>query len=357
MRPLRPLRPLRGIRLLDQTRLPLEVVYIDCADIETLAEAISSLRVRGAPAIGIAAAYGMALATLQSSATCFEALYKEVEAVGRLLATTRPTAVNLFWAISRMERVLLSCAQGLSPPQGSHPSLHAIKDRMLSEAHAILAEDIAANQRIGAYGAALIESGYGILTHCHTGAIATGGHGTALGIIRSAWEQKKKIRVYATESRPLLQGARLTAWELQEAQIPVTLITDSMAGFFMRKGEIHCVVVGADRVAKNGDVANKIGTYTLSVLAKAHGIPFYVAAPISSIDLKISSGEEIPIEERSPTEITHIRGIRIAPEGVSVSNPAFDMTPASYISAIITEGGVFRPHEIKDLPQISPVTP
>ena len=329
------------LRMLDQTRLPREVVYVDCRDAQTVAEGIRELWVRGAPAIGIAAAYGVALGAREINERTFESFYKKLEEVSSMLAATRPTAVNLFWAIERMKKTALDCR---------NRSLKEIKELLLAEAHAILEEDIRRNKSIGQHGAAFIKNGDGILTHCNAGSLATGGYGTALGVIRRAWEEKKKIHVFADETRPVLQGARLTAWELLEDGIPTTLITDNMAGYMMKKGLIQLCVVGADRIAANGDTANKIGTYSVAILAKEHGVPFYVAAPTSTIDFSIPSGEQIPIEERNPKEVTHIFDkAHVAPENVNVANPAFDVTPAKYIKAIITERGAFRPEELKNL--------
>jgi len=319
------------VRLLDQTRLPHQEVYLDIADYRELAQAIKELKVRGAPALGVAAAYGLALAARGIAATSREDLLKAVEAAARELAATRPTAVNLSWAL---ERLLRQAREAATP--------EAMRESLLAEAHRIVQEDEAANRAIGSHGASLIPSGASLLTHCNAGALATAGYGTALGVVRAAWEQGKVAKVYATETRPLLQGARLTAWELLHDGIPVTLITDSMAGYFLHRGEISCVVVGADRIAANGDVANKIGTYTIAVVAAEHGIPFYVAAPTSTIDLSMPSGEAIPIEERRPEEVTHFQGVATAPQGVSVANPAFDVTPHQYVTAIITEKGVLR---------------
>ncbi len=329
-----------AVRLLDQTKLPTEVVYIDCKDVETVARGIKELWVRGAPAIGITAAYGIALAAQKLSADSFDDFYKQLLPSCDLLAATRPTAVNLFWAIQRMKDKAQASRNGTPD---------ALKKILLEEAHAILREDIEMNRAIGKFGAKLIGEGAGVLTHCNAGALATGGYGTALGVIRSAWEKDKKISVYADETRPVLQGARLTAWELAQDQIPVTLITDSMAGFFMKQGKIQCCVVGADRIAANGDTANKIGTYSVAILAREHGIPFYVAAPMSTIDFNISSGDQIPIEERNHNEVTHMGGKQIAPSGIRIANPAFDVTPAKYITAIITDKGAFKPEEIVKL--------
>lgn len=327
-----------AVRLIDQTKLPSEVTYVDCKDVECVAEAIKSLRVRGAPAIGITAAYGVALAARQIAAESFEDFYAVLLEQCERLAATRPTAVNLFWAIERMKR----CAVALR-----HEALPDICAALLAEADAILREDIAMNHKIGAFGAALIPSGAGVLTHCNAGALATGGYGTALGVIRSAWEKHQNLRIFADETRPVLQGARLTAWELHQDNIPVTLITDNMSGYFMKQGEIQVCVVGADRIAGNGDAANKIGTYSVAVLAKAHGIPFYVAAPSSTIDFQIDSGDDIPIEARHPSEVSTIGEREIAPKGIDIANPAFDVTPAALITRIITEKGVFLPADIR----------
>jgi methylthioribose-1-phosphate isomerase len=326
------------VQILNQTKLPREIAYEDCKDVETIAHAILSLWVRGAPAIGIAAAFGIALAAHQSQASSFLSFQQEIETASLLLSKTRPTAVNLFFAITRMNETLQANAE---------KSLSALKEILLAEAYAILNEDIAANRAMGKLGASLVKSGDGILTYCNTGALATGGHGTALGIIRSAWEEGKKISVFVPETRPILQGARLTAWELVQDQIPATLITDNMVGFMMRLGRIQCCFVGADRISANGDVANKIGTYTIAVLAHAHGIPFYVSAPTSTIDLQTASGDQIPIEERVATEVTHIAGVASAPDGIAVCNPAFDITPAKYIRAIITEKGIFNSDSLR----------
>jgi methylthioribose-1-phosphate isomerase len=328
------------VRLLDQSRLPERVVLLDCRDYRAVAEAIRELRVRGAPAIGVTAAMGVALGAQTVAAEDYDGFAKAVLVICDELAATRPTAVNLFWAIARMTRVL---GELRAEP------VAAIKRRLIEEAQSICDEDIAMNKAMGRHGAALVQSGQTILTHCNAGALATAGYGTALGVVRAAWEQGKKIRVIADETRPVLQGARLTAWELMQDGIPVTLITDNMAGALMRQGQIHLCIVGADRIAANGDVANKIGTYSVAVLAKAHGIPFYVAAPSSTIDLATPTGKDIPIEQRKADEVTSLHGgPAIAPRGVEVLNPAFDVTPADYITAIITERGVFKPGELRD---------
>jgi len=319
------------VRLLDQTKLPTEEVYIEIGNYEELACAIEDMQIRGAPAIGVAAAYAVALGADKIEAASTNDFMSQLKVVSDRLAATRPTAVNLFWALERMDMV----AQ-------SGKDIETIKSDLLIEALRIDADGEEANKRMGAYGAELIEDGYTILTHCNAGALATEGYGTALGVIRAAHGQGKKIQVYADETRPLLQGARLTAWELIKDGIAVTLITDNMAGYFLKSGVINCVIVGADRIAANGDVANKIGTYSVAVLAKENNVPFYVAAPTSTVDLSLASGEQIPIEERKPDEVTHIKGVAIAPDGVSVANPAFDVTPHKYVSAIITENGIAK---------------
>lgn len=327
-----------AVRLLDQSRLPGVVEFLDCRDYQSVAEAIRTLKVRGAPAIGVTAAMGVALGAQTLQTTDDATFTQTVLKICDDLAATRPTAVNLFWAIERMRRKLESL-------KGQPVS--SIKQMLISESQSILEEDITLCKTMGRHGADLIRDGQTVLTHCNAGSLATAGYGTALGVIRSAWEQGKKINVIADETRPVLQGARLTAWELMQDQIPVTLITDNMAGTLMRQGKIHLCVVGADRIAANGDVANKIGTYSVAVLAKAHNIPFYVAAPYSTIDLKTKTGEDIPIEQRNPSEVITIHGSHpVAPKGVAVYNPAFDVTPAELITGIITERGVFKPQEI-----------
>ncbi len=327
-----------AVRLLDQSRLPEHVEFLDCRDYRAVADAIRELKVRGAPAIGVTAALGVALGAQAVSATEFPAFARALLPICDHLAATRPTAVNLFWAIDRMKKKLASLSAQAVP---------GVKAALLAEAQAILDEDIALCKAMGKHGAELIANGQTVLTHCNAGALATAGYGTALGVIRAAWEQGKKIQVIADETRPVLQGARLTAWELMQDRIPVTLITDNMAGSLMRQGKIQLCVVGADRIAANGDVASKIGTYSVAVLAKAHGIPFYVAAPYSTIDLKTKTGADIPIEQRNPLEVTTIHGSHpIAPAGVAVYNPAFDVTPADLITGIITERGVFKPGEL-----------
>ncbi len=329
--------------LVDQTLLPHQKIILECITYEDIADAIVGMKVRGAPAIGVTAAYGMVLGMNAYEGTDIEGFFGHLYKIADVLRDTRPTAVNLFWAIDRMVK---------TAETEKMLSVKEIKKRLLEEADKMAEEDIAINRSIGAYGQALFKEGEVILTHCNTGALATVDYGTALGMIRAAHEAGKSVSVYADETRPYLQGARLTAWELMELGIPVTLITDSMAGHFMKKGTITAVVVGADRVAANGDAANKIGTYSVAVLAKENNIPFYVAAPVSTLDLNLSSGELIPIEERHPREITHIGGHAIAPDGVVVANPAFDVTPARYITAIVTEKGVIYPPFIENLKKL-----
>ena len=317
-----------GVVMIDQTKLPRETVFVTCKDYLAVAEAIRSMIIRGAPAIGVAAAMGVAIGVEQAGEADLDAQF---EVICSTLAGTRPTAVNLFWAIDRMKRLYASL-------RGK--PIAEIRARLIEEAVIVYHEDIAICKRIGAHGAALVVDGKTVLTHCNAGALATAGYGTALGVIRAAVEAGKKIDVFADETRPFLQGARLPAWELMEDGIKTTLITDNMAGHFMKSGRIGCVVVGADRIAANGDVANKVGTYSVAVLAKENGIPFYVAAPISTLDLTLPTGDLIPIEERSAREVTHVFGVEIAPQGVGVENPAFDVTPNRYVTGIITEKGV-----------------
>lgn len=319
-----------GVVLIDQTRLPREIEYVTCKTYQEVAVAIKDMIVRGAPAIGVTAAMGVALGMLHADGADPDA---EIERIIDALARTRPTAVNLFWALDRMRTVYLA-AKG--------KPLAEIQQRLVDEAVLIKAEDIAINEAMGRHGAALVPDGRTVLTHCNAGALATAGYGTALGVIRAAIASGKQVDVFADETRPFLQGARLTAWELQQDGIPVTLITDNMAGHFMKAGRIGCVVVGADRIAANGDVANKIGTYSVAVLARENNVPFYVAAPISTIDLKLASGDEIPIEERAASEVTRFGGVEVAPDGIGVANPAFDVTPHRYVTGIITERGVAR---------------
>jgi methylthioribose-1-phosphate isomerase len=323
-----------GVVMIDQTRLPLEERYVTCRTYEEVAGAIRGMVIRGAPAIGVAAAMGVALGVLHASG---QQLDREVAAICDALAGTRPTAVNLFWAIERMQRRYASVR--------GQP-IAEIRRRLVEEALAVREEDIAVNRAIGRNGAALVPDHKTVLTHCNAGALATAGYGTALGVVRAAIESGKQVDVFAGETRPFLQGARLTVWELQHDGIPVTLITDNMAGHFLKSGRIGCVVVGADRIAANGDVANKIGTYSVAVLAKENGVPFFVAAPISTLDLTLATGGQIPIEQRAASEVTHVFGTQVAPPGTAVENPAFDVTPARYVSAIITERGVARaPYE------------
>jgi methylthioribose-1-phosphate isomerase len=316
-----------GVVMIDQTRLPREELYVTCTDHLQVAEAIRSMVIRGAPAIGVAAAMGIALGMRQAQSSA------EFDAICESIRATRPTAVNLFWAIERMRSVFA---------ESSALTLDALRERLIAEAVQIRLEDIAINECIGRNGAPLIPDGKTVLTHCNAGALATAGYGTALGVIRAAVASGKHIDVFADETRPFLQGARLTIWELQHDNIPATLITDNMAGHFLHSGRIGCVVVGADRIASNGDVANKIGTYSVAVLAKENGVPFYVAAPISTLDLTLASGDAIPIEQRAASEVTHVHGVPVAPEGTAVANPAFDVTPNRYVTAIITERGVAR---------------
>jgi methylthioribose-1-phosphate isomerase len=325
-----------GVSLIDQRLLPLKEEYRLCRSYQEVADAIKTMVVRGAPAIGVAAAMGFALGVEHSNAKTASELKAEVATICDTLAATRPTAVNLFWAIGRMRNRFEELVAGGA-------DLSAIRSRMREEAQAILDEDIAACRAMGDLGAGLLPQGKTIMTVCNAGALATAGYGTALGVIRSAIRAGNAIDVLALETRPFLQGARLTAWELQKDGIPTTLITDNMAGHFLHSGRVGAVVVGADRIAANGDTANKIGTYSVAVLAKENGVPFYVAAPCSTVDLTVPSGEAIPIEQRAAIEVTQIQGVAIAPEGIAVLNPAFDVTPHRYISAIITERGVARP--------------
>ena len=331
------------IVILDQRRLPGEEVYIECVDVAAVVEAIKTMAIRGAPAIGIAAAMGLALGALGIAGKDFLSFYKELSVICDTLKGARPTAVNLRWALERMKKVCEA---------NQDKAVETIQGLLVSEALAVLEEDIEVNKKIGEHGRILIRDGDTILTHCNAGALATGGYGTALGVIRSAWEEGKKIRAIATETRPLLQGARLTAWELVREGIPVSLITDNMAGSLMQRGEINLVMVGADRIARNGDAANKIGTYTLAILAKEHEVPFYVVAPLSTFDLTIQTGKEIPIEERAPEEVTAPWGTRLAPKEVEVRNPAFDVTPHRSVSAIVTERGIIRPPFAQGVEQI-----
>jgi len=329
------------IKIIDQTQLPGKLVFVELRSYTDVVAAIKEMKVRGAPAIGVAAAYGIALGAQNIKAKDKTRFVSQFDQILQSFAAARPTAVNLFRAIERMKKVAETT-----------DDLDNIKQALIDEAKRIHAEEETATERLSQLGDELIEDGFTVLTHCNAGPLATAGYGTALGVIKAAREQGKKIEVIATETRPLLQGSRLTAWELMQENIPVTLITDSMAGYFLSQGKVDCVIVGADRIAANGDTANKIGTYTLAVLAKENGVPFYVAAPISTIDLSLKSGDHIPIEERNPEEVTHIGGIRLAPKGVKAANPAFDITPHKYITAIITEKDIVRKpylHRLKQL--------
>ncbi len=329
------------VRMLDQTKLPFETVYQDCADYQTVARGIRELWVRGAPAIGVSAAMGLALGARQIEASSFDEFWPKFEAVCDEMAATRPTAVNLFWAIDQIKQFVR---------KHSDKSIDAIRTLLVEESQRLLDEDISTNKLIGSYGSAFVSDEDNIITHCNAGSIATAGYGTAEGVMRAAVEEGKRIHVYVDETRPVLQGARLTAWELMEENIPCTLVTDNMAGYLLYHDMVDLAVVGADRIARNGDVANKIGTYSLAVLCKEHGIPFYVAAPFSTIDFSTETGFQIPIEERDPREVTHVLGkTQIAPDNVNVLNPAFDVTPARYITAIITERGAFRPQDLHHL--------
>jgi methylthioribose-1-phosphate isomerase len=318
--------------MIDQRLLPEKEVYVECTDHIQVAEAIEKMVIRGAPAIGVAAAYGIALGV--SKIDDVQTLEEDFERIYRRLEQTRPTARNLFWALERMRR----CFE-----KNRHLDLPQLQEYLIEEALVMDQEDVEANKKIGLFGKDLIRNGQSILTHCNAGALATAGYGTALGVIRAAFEEGKTIQVYADETRPFLQGARLTCWELDRDGIPVILIADNMAGYLMQKGEISIIVTGADRIARNGDTANKIGTYTVAVLAREHGLPFYIAAPMSTIDFSLSSGDEIPIEERDPDEVRTVGRQCLSPPHIPVRNPAFDVTPASFITAIITERGIARP--------------
>ncbi|MBS1815549.1 MAG: S-methyl-5-thioribose-1-phosphate isomerase [Acidobacteria bacterium] len=325
-----------GVRFLDQTKLPLEEIYVTATSYDDVATIIRDMIVRGAPAIGVSAAMGIALGVDRSKATSIDDLSKEVEKMSDVLAKTRPTAVNLFWAIERMRAkyYALASMEGITIPQ--------IKQKLIDEAQRMYDEDIQACKDMGAFGAELLPKEGTVLTHCNAGALATCGYGTALGVIRAAVERGAKIDVLADETRPYLQGARLTAWELLHDGIKTTVLCDNMSGSLMRQGRIKAVIVGADRIAANGDVANKIGTYSVAVLAKEHGIPFYVAAPWSTIDVATATGDDIPIEQRDAREVTHSNGKQMTPNGCGIENPAFDVTPAKYVTAIVTEKGVLR---------------
>jgi methylthioribose-1-phosphate isomerase len=325
----------QGVRFIDQTKLPLEETYVLATTYQEVADVIVTMVVRGAPAIGVSAAFGIALGAKQTEASTTKEFAPEFDQICTLLAGTRPTAVNLFWAIDRLKALFAKLND-----EGA--SLEQIQKALLDDAKAMYDEDIAACKAMGAHGAELMPENGGVLTHCNAGALATCGYGTALGVIRGAVERGKQIHVYADETRPFLQGARLTAWELMEDGIATTVICDNMAASIMRQGKIQAVVVGADRIAANGDFANKIGTYSVAIMAKEHGIPFYVAAPWSTIDRATLTGQQIPIEERSPREVTHHGGKQLTPDGVGICNPAFDVTPARYVTAIITERGVLK---------------
>ncbi|MHB0976703.1 MAG: S-methyl-5-thioribose-1-phosphate isomerase [Candidatus Aquicultorales bacterium] len=331
------------VGMIDQTRLPLEEVSIECSDHVEIAEAIKTMKIRGAPAIGVAAAFGVALAANRSGAANTADLLGEVEEAAALLGATRPTAVNLFWALKRMTD---------RAEAGGYLSVARLKSVLKYEALAVAGDERRMSKLIGSYGRELIDDGDAILTHCNAGALATVSYGTALAVVRAAHEQGKRIHVFVDETRPLLQGARLTAWELTKEKIPMTLIADNMAGFFMSRGMVQKIVVGADRISANGDVANKIGTYTVAVLAKENDVPFYVAAPASTVDLSIETGADIPIEERAAAEVTTVQGRQVAPDGVAVANPAFDVTPSKYIAGIITDRGVAYPPFDETLPAL-----
>ncbi|MFZ0312815.1 MAG: S-methyl-5-thioribose-1-phosphate isomerase [Candidatus Korobacteraceae bacterium] len=329
-----------GVRFIDQTKLPTEETYVTCKTYEEVADAIRTMIVRGAPAIGVTAAMGIALGVRDSKASDHAELKQDFDRICEVLGSTRPTAVNLFWAIRRMKDKF---------DEVSAQPLANIRQTLVSEAQQMLVEDIATNQAMGKHGAVLLPASGSVLTHCNAGALCACGYGTALGVIRAAIDSGKKLHVFADETRPFLQGSRLTAWELMKDGIPTTVISDNMAGAIMRQGKIGAVIVGADRIAANGDVANKIGTYTVAVLAKEHGIPFYVAAPLSTVDLNTPDGSQIPIEQRAAREVTHMAGKQIAPDGVGVENPAFDVTPHQYISAIVTERGIVREPYVETL--------
>ena len=324
-----------AVCLIDQTKLPHTRAVVRCESVEAVAAAIRAMVVRGAPAIGVTAAYAVALAALRSAAEDAASLLDELAEAKKTLDATRPTAINLSWATGRLLRAAREVVPVAAVPE--------IAERLLTEAHAIRDEDEIVCRSIGEHGAALLEGGARVLTHCNAGGLATTGYGTALAPIRTAHEGGKRLHVLVDETRPFLQGSRLTAWELREAGIPLTLITDNMAGYFMGRGEVDCIIVGADRVVANGDVANKIGTYGLAVLARAHAIPFYVAVPTSTVDMSLESGDDIPIEQRDPREVTHIGDQILAPEGVEAAHPAFDVTPHDLVTAIITEHGVVEP--------------
>ena len=327
--------------MIDQRKLPQEEVYVECKDYREVAEAIERMIIRGAPAIGVAAAFGLALGMLKVAKR--ERLDQEFDQIYERMRRTRPTARNLFWALERMSATF---------NESRHLPLAQLKERLVKEALAIEKEDVKANRKIGSWGKQLVNDGDSILTHCNAGTLATAGYGTALGIIRAAVEAGMRVQVYVDETRPFLQGARLTCWEMEKENIPVVLITDSMAGYLMQKNMINLIITGADRIARNGDSANKIGTYTVAVLAKEHGVPFYVAAPLSTVDFTIRDGSLIPIEERDPREVREMGGKSLAPPRVKALNPAFDVTPARFISAIVTEKGIARPPYYKNLERL-----
>jgi methylthioribose-1-phosphate isomerase len=335
-----------GVRFIDQTKLPTEETYVTCKTYNEVADAIRTMIVRGAPALGVSGAMGVAIGVRESQANDIPSLRCELDHICDVLAATRPTAVNLFWGIGRMKQKFEELSARPIPE---------IKQAMVAEGQRMLAEDIATNQAMGKHGAVLLPASGGILTHCNAGALCAAGYGTALGVIRSAIATGKKLHVFADETRPFLQGARLTAWELMKDGIPTTVISDNMAGAIMRQGKIDAVVVGADRIAANGDVANKIGTYMVAVLAKENSIPFYVAAPFSTVDMNTPDGSGIPIEQRSAREVTHMAGKQITPDGVGIENPAFDVTPHQYVTAIITERGVVREPYFESLRQIAEI--
>ena len=334
-----------AVVMIDQRKLPAQEVYVHCKTAKEVARAIKTMVIRGAPAIGVAAAMGIAIGMRRSKSQGTKQFAVEFNKLCELMADTRPTAVNLFWAIARMKR---SFAAGVQAGE----SVDEIKTRLEREANAIHDEDVESCRTMGRHGAEVVPPNARILTHCNAGALATAGYGTALGVIRAAAERGKVVQVFADETRPFLQGARLTAWELLRDNVPTTIITESMAGPLMKRGEVDFVVVGADRIAANGDVANKIGTYTVAMMAHAHGVPFYVAAPLSTIDLETANGDAIPIEQRSAREITHFGPTRVAPEGASVWNPCFDVTPARLVAGIITEKGIVRPPYDETLPRL-----
>jgi methylthioribose-1-phosphate isomerase len=332
--------PKGTVKMIDQRKLPLEFVVVEFDDYRDVARSIKEMYIRGAPAIGAAAAFGMALAAQQSKATNRDGLLNDLEAAAEVIQATRPTAVNLFWATARILR---------AAHESSQSKVEAITEELISEAQRLADEDVEINRRMGAHGASVVEDGFNILTHCNAGALATVDYGTALAVVRAAHEQGKQIHVWVDETRPRLQGARLTAWELMNEGIPMTLIADNVAGHLMRTGKVDIVVVGSDRTAANGDVANKIGTYKLAVLAKENGIPFYAVVPTSTIDLSVPEGDAIPIEERDAREVTHVRECQIAPDGVQVLNVAFDVTPHRYVTGIVTENGIAYPPFRKNL--------